>query len=53
MGEGAQLMRGQTKMQLFISHYFGSFSAVVGERETMNCLEQGASKATSGDLTAT
>ena len=33
-------------------HYVGAFSAVVGERKAMNCLEQDASKATSGDLTA-
>ena len=30
----------------------GAFSAVVGERKAMNCLEQDDSKATSGDLTA-
>ena len=44
-------------MQKLIIHnllfnYFGAFSAVVGERKAMNCLEQDASKATSGDLTA-
>ena len=27
--------------------FIGTFSAVVGERKAMNCLEQGASKATS------
>ena len=50
-------MRRPTKMQKLIIHdllfnYFGVFSAVVGEREAMNCLEQDASKTTSGDLTA-
>ena len=44
-------------MQKLIIHdllfrYFGAFSAVVGEREAVNCLEQDVSKATSGDLTA-
>ena len=33
-------------------HYFCAFLDAVGEREAMNCPEQDASKATSGDLTA-
>ena len=43
---------GNAKLSLLF-HYFGTFSAVAGEHKAMNCLEQGASKATSGDLTAT
>ena len=37
----------------YFCHYFGAFSAVVGERKAMNCLEQNASKATSGYLQLT
>ena len=51
-GGGGSINARANKFMSPLFHYFGAFSAVVGEREAMNCLEQDASKATSGDLTA-